>query len=479
MKKIFVLLILILLNINIVLAERNDKNYSIRFNGTKFNLLYSVKNKDFGGYLNEYYKKGDTYNIWSELVAVHHFPNAYSPIDRIRDFKAYLGSMHVPSSLTFDDKKNTAMIDFIMISDHTMPVVIEFNVFKYEKSKKCGSIAIQYARRYTATTTLQIESIKKDIEKNRKNLISKVKKLEIPELITKDIDKCISAADVVEKPKSEKIEEEISSKETPDEISNQNKQEITEESAEESAEESIKEESTTKEAADEEKINKEIAEENKNTAQTFENNVYDKEEKVTAEKQETNDIAADNTQEKGLASVPTNKNNSTEIKQEEPAVKEEINQTKLQNNIIAPVPVQDKNNNVKNTRHKKNKSDSYEIANDKNDYIAEPRTKKELKKEIKAKKQKQKDNAKQAKIQAKADKKAAKLDKKNAKKQAKLNKKQAKKAEKQANKPYTISNNNSDLIAKPRTKKELKKHNKQMQKKAKERAKQAKKKLNS
>ena len=188
MKKIFVLLILILLNINIVLAERNDKNYSIRFNGTKFNLLYSVKNKDFGGYLNEYYKKGDTYNIWSELVAVHHFPNAYSPIDRIRDFKAYLGSMHVPSSLTFDDKKNTAMIDFIMISDHTMPVVIEFNVFKYEKSKKCGSIAIQYARRYTATTTLQIESIKKDIEKNRKNLISKVKKLEIPELITKDID---------------------------------------------------------------------------------------------------------------------------------------------------------------------------------------------------------------------------------------------------------------------------------------------------
>ena len=483
MKKIFVLLILILLNINIVLAERNDKNYSIRFNGTKFNLLYSVKNKDFGGYLNEYYKKGDTYNIWSELVAVHHFPNAYSPIDRIRDFKAYLGSMHVPSSLTFDDKKNTAMIDFIMISDHTMPVVIEFNVFKYEKSKKCGSIAIQYARRYTATTTLQIESIKKAIEKNRKNLISKVKKLEIPELITKDIDKCISAADVVEKPKSEKIEEEISSKETPDEISNQNKQEITEASAEESK----KEESTTKEAADEEKINKEIAEENKNTAQTFENNVYAKEEKVTAEKQETNDIAADNTQEKGLASVPTNKNNSTEIKQEEPgAVKEKTNQTKLQSNIIAPVPVQDKNNNVKNTRHKKNKSDSYEIANDKNDYIAEPRTKKELKKEIKAKKQKQKDNAKQAKIQAKADKKAAKLDKKNAKKQAKidkkqakLNKKQAKKAEKQANKPYTISNNNSDLIAKPRTKKELKKHNKQMQKKAKERAKQAKKKLNS
>ena len=102
MKKIFVLLLLLILNVSMVYAE---KDYSVHFNGKKFNLLYSIKNKDFGGYLNEYYKKGETYNIWSEMVAVHHFPNAYSPIDRIKDFKDYLGSMHVPSSLTFDDKK--------------------------------------------------------------------------------------------------------------------------------------------------------------------------------------------------------------------------------------------------------------------------------------------------------------------------------------------------------------------------------------
>ena len=185
MKKILVLLLIFIISLQTVSA----KNYTIKFNGEKYNLLYSAKNKDFGGYINEYFKPRETYNIWSEMIAVHHFPNAYSPIDRIKDFKDYLGSMNVPSSLTFDDKKNTAMIDFILISEKQMPIVMEFNIFKYEKSKKCGSIAVQYAKRYSAATALQIEQIKADFEKNRKHLIKQVKKLEIPAVIDEDIDK--------------------------------------------------------------------------------------------------------------------------------------------------------------------------------------------------------------------------------------------------------------------------------------------------
>ena len=147
MKKILVLFLIMVFNVQLIYATSKDKDYTLNFNGSKYHLLYSVKSKDFGGYLNEYYKKGETYNIRSELVAVHHFPNAYSPIDRIKDFKDYLGSMNVPSSLTFDDKRNTAMIDFIMLTEHKLPIVVEFNIFKYEKSKKCGSIAVQYVKR--------------------------------------------------------------------------------------------------------------------------------------------------------------------------------------------------------------------------------------------------------------------------------------------------------------------------------------------
>ena len=468
MKKIFVLLLLLILNVSMVYAE---KDYSVHFNGKKFNLLYSIKNKDFGGYLNEYYKKGETYNIWSEMVAVHHFPNAYSPIDRIKDFKDYLGSMHVPSSLTFDDKKNTAMIDFVMINDHSVPVVIEFNIFKYEKSKKCGSIAIQYARRYTATTTMQIEYIKKDIEKNRKNLITKVKNFGIPEIVTKDIDKCISAADIINDDKPKATEDITAS---------------TQNTGITTKEEVVSEQNTESASGEEAKNN--TAEENKPTEET---QTVQEERILTKSSEDNNSITDENSKEEPSKSPERENTISEKIKSDETPQKAEEKQDVL----AAPVPATDYTN--KNKTIKKNKNDIDEVSNNKNEYIAVPRTKKELKEEIKAKRQKQKDNAKQAKIQAKASKKAAKIEAinnkkqekiekniaksnlKQQKKQDKINKKEAKKTEKTAKKPYTVSNNNSDLIANPRTKKEIKANNKIKRKKSKERVKQAKKKLNS
>lgn len=485
MKKIFVLIMLIGLGINTAYAD--NKDYTVNFNGNKFHLLYSVKDKDFGGYLNEYYKKGETYNIWTEMVAVHHFPNAYSPIDRIKDFKDYLNSIKVPSSLSFDDKKNTAMIDFIMISEHNMPIVMEFNIFKYEKSKKCGSIAIQYAKRYSATTTMQIEAIKKDIEKNRNNLISKIKKFEIPEIITKDIDKCISAGNIIEENKKAEASEnakkqeivdniEVSSatvKENNNDDANTEENKIAETEATGSEAKSTEKEGvatgteseTSKAQAieDTEKNNLEITSSDDKNIQTISNiseNINSNEEKIT------DNIINEQKAEKTDASQAVTTAKTEDAKPEAKP-------------IMAPT-YEENNQNTSNIsgkkgKNKKIKEEPYEITNDKDKYIAKPRTKKDLKAEIKDKKQKQKEAAKQAKIQAKASKKELKKLTKESKKQEKINKKVEKKAAKAAKKPYTISNNNSELIAKPRTKKELKEANKRHKEILKSKAKAAKK----
>ena len=455
MKKIFVLIILVMLNVNVVFAGKTDKDYSINFNGNKFHLLYSVKNKDFGGYLNEYYKKGDTYNIWTELVAVHHFPNAYSPIDRIKDFKDYLSSMRVPSSLTFNDKNNTAMIDFIMISDHSMPVVVEFNIFKYEKSKKCGSVAIQYAKRYTATTTMQIEAIKRDIEHNRKKLIKKVKNLTIPEVITKDIDKCISAADLIEENKNKTTEEVIVAEENAKKEGSEEKQtKIVSENNnipeinKENSEEKIPEEINSNEPAENEIVQDNITEPEiaAVTDESQEDKNYSENHTAANEKSDISDEKTDNkVAEENKLNEPEFEE-SADIKQE--AVK------------AAPIPLEEYNDNTIRVSKKKNKKDNYEIINNKDEYFSVPRTKKEIKSEIKKKQQIQKEKAVNVKKQAKYEKKMAQI---NAKKAKTI---------------YTISNNNSDLIAKPRTEKEIKQYNKQLRKKAKERVKEAKKKLN-
>lgn len=458
MRKIVLFLIAFIFTLQITFAK--NSNYSVNFNGEKYYLLYSVKNQDFGGYLNEYYKKGDTYNIWSEMIAVHHFPNAYSPIDRIKDFKDYLGSMHVPSSLTFDDKRNTAMIDFIMIADKNMPIVVEFNIFKYEKSKKCGSLAIQYAKRYTATTTMQIELIKKDIEKNRNKLISKIKNFEIPEIITEDIDKCISAAAVNEKAAEEDKLSEVnhaSDNETLLEEVSMSEEQVENDDIVNTDLNDDKQTVVLKESesvvADSELDNTPEFVEQEKTSGLAEQQESDIKETSFIKKDE--DIAEDKMTKISARTVDTENINKSDVNKEE----------------LAPIP--DKAT-IDVNKKKKNKEINYEITNDKSEYIAVPRTKKEMKEEVKQNKLRLKNIKKQANQQIKQDKKDAKIKAKLDKKQAKQKKKDEKKAEKAAKKPYIVANDNSDLIAKPRTKKELKENNKKLKKQAKNKKKKQK-----
>lgn len=222
MKKILTVAILFLLSVNIVTAKEKD-NYRVKFDGVEYNLLYSTKNPELGGYLNEYYKWNETYNNWSEMVAIHHFPNAYSPIDQVKSFREYLGSLNCPSALTFDEDKNIALIDFIMINDHRLPIVLEFNVFKYEKSKKCGSVAVQYAKRYVVTTAFQMEAAKKDFDRIRKRALKQVKNFSVPEIVYKEIDKC----KIEDEPKEivpvndiKKLEEPVLQEEITDDLEN-------------------------------------------------------------------------------------------------------------------------------------------------------------------------------------------------------------------------------------------------------------------
>lgn len=186
MKKILLFFILILLCCNLAYAEVVNK---IKFKGDTYQLLYSVKNKEHNGYLNEYFKPGEDYNNWTELLAVHHFPNAYSPIDQAEAFRGFLNSINCPNALTIKEEDNSAIIDFILLDGDKLPIIMEFNVFKYEKSPECGTIAVQYAKRYIVSNGLEVEDIKKEFARTRNAALKKVKKFEIPEIIKEDIDK--------------------------------------------------------------------------------------------------------------------------------------------------------------------------------------------------------------------------------------------------------------------------------------------------
>lgn len=185
MKRIIVLIIFLLCGTMFCSAADLP---SVKFDGKVFTLYYSAKNSESGTFINEYYKPHEGYTSWSELISVHHFPNAYSPIDQAKAFRDYLGEGLCPSAIEVDEENNSAIIDFVLIDNKKLPIILEFNVFKYVKSLQCGTIAFQYAKRYRINNALEVEKIKKSFMKNRAKYIGQVEKVKIPELVKVEVE---------------------------------------------------------------------------------------------------------------------------------------------------------------------------------------------------------------------------------------------------------------------------------------------------
>lgn len=183
MKKFFLIFLFLILNSGIVLAD----DYYVKYDKDYYQLKISEKSPEHNGYYNQYYKYNENQDNWSEMIAVHHFPNVYSPVEQAYNFKEFLKSNKCPSSLQIDNVHNSGMLDFVLIDGEQLPIVLDFNAFKYEKSKDCGTIAFQYAKRFEVYNLNELENTKKNFEKFRPKALKKIKKYTIPDIINKDI----------------------------------------------------------------------------------------------------------------------------------------------------------------------------------------------------------------------------------------------------------------------------------------------------
>ena len=190
MRKILITLtLLITLPLCALAKSTNTSMPCIKFNGSKFSLYFSAKAPELKTYMNEYYKPTEGYTSWTELIAVHHYPNYFSPIDYAKTFRDYLAEGNCPSAIDVDEENNSAVLDFLLIDSAKLPIIIEFNIFRCEKSPVCGTVCLQYAKRYTIMNALEVDKVKKNFMKNRERYIKQIKKVAIPDLVTAEIDK--------------------------------------------------------------------------------------------------------------------------------------------------------------------------------------------------------------------------------------------------------------------------------------------------
>lgn len=191
MKNFFVLTIITLCFVTVggsAIAKQASDMPTIKFKGNDYTLLYSAKSQELGSYVNEYYKPRESYASWSELVGIHHYPEAFYPIKHAVLFQAYLDKLGYSNILDSDDENNSAVLDFVVINKEKLPIIVEYNVFKYEKSHDCGTSAFQYAKRIRVNSPLELKDVLDTINSERKRVVRCIKKTSIPDLITKNVE---------------------------------------------------------------------------------------------------------------------------------------------------------------------------------------------------------------------------------------------------------------------------------------------------
>ena len=398
MKKFLIIFIVLLVGVQPTFAkEKKIKPY--KFDGKKFELLYSKKTDDT--YINEYYKELETYNNWTEMIALHQFTNAESPIMQVKELKKYLDTNNCKNNMEIDYLNNKALIEFVMESKKRIPVIIEYNVFKYKMTEN-GVLAVQYAKRYVAKTAFEQENANKDIEKNQKKIIKKVTKAKYPELIAKEVDKCYvpSPQKEVKETTDEKTEEkteEIINAESLDSVDEstvlEEKEVKGEISDETDSENNMKEEEN-------EDADSDMNTDSDNTLETQEETIESKAEEiqedtkpegVTENNEEKIPEQDSNSSEESISDKEqmADSDNNEEVKPEEntDAETKEISQEKVktaqeENREIKTSNVEKPESSVVQNNQKEIKqSEKYKLVNDKKDFYAEPRDYKKIRKE--------------------------------------------------------------------------------------------------
>ena len=185
MKKILLSIVMISVFGISVFAQSNP---SVNFNGKSYVLKYSAK-MQAGAYANEYYLPAEKYDNWTKLIGVFDYPQEKSPVIAANNLLNKAKSMDSSGQIWVNKEKNSAVVSFIIFTGGgSEPLKAEINFFRYEKSAKNGSIALQYAERHVINTDAEYEEFKTYIASQIPKIANIMTNAPMPNIVERNVD---------------------------------------------------------------------------------------------------------------------------------------------------------------------------------------------------------------------------------------------------------------------------------------------------
>ena len=188
MKKIVIILFICILTIGSVFAQTNGSK-TIKFDNQIFTLKFSDYSKATKSYINEYYKGNENGDKWTDLIGIYHIKSYSKPFNYAKDLAAGASKQSpLDAQVMYNEKGNTAIVNFILVGDTGKSKYLEQNIFKIEKVKsQSGVMAIQFAHKYPLNNKEEADKFKEQLPYNQTKWLNEINNIEIPKLVERDI----------------------------------------------------------------------------------------------------------------------------------------------------------------------------------------------------------------------------------------------------------------------------------------------------
>ena len=161
----------------------------IHFDNSKYILKYSTLSPLLKGYMNEYYPANELINNWTKMIGIYYYPNENSPIKFAKEFDKTIENSENSMLIKFieNKKQDKAVVSFLVNNTQNGKNYFEYNVYKYEKHPKKGTMMLKYAIKYFCANNKDITAIGNKIREQNDKYMEMLITSPIPPIVEKEI----------------------------------------------------------------------------------------------------------------------------------------------------------------------------------------------------------------------------------------------------------------------------------------------------
>ncbi len=187
MRKLLPLYLSILLTGFLIAQNVNAEN--VHFN----DFIYTLKSTDLSNspkiIKNEYFTKNENKDFWTSSIDILYYPEKNNPLKFAAEQDSEIEKKENLLLLKFiqNKKQDVAVISYLENIIQNNQTYFIYNICKYEKHPKKGTLVLKFAKKYVFNTKEEITKIAQDIKSVNDDYMEQMIILQIPQIVEKEI----------------------------------------------------------------------------------------------------------------------------------------------------------------------------------------------------------------------------------------------------------------------------------------------------